>query len=166
MKLHTETQKYHRIEAFLLLGLFFILSCIFCLKLVFHSHEQPPYMLLVGGLALLATLVFMYYLLALRMDLSISQRTIKYKYRLYPFFFEKKKIRWEDVDHAKVIETSFGSSLSGFDVNFNLMEKRISLNGANGLEIELKNGNHIFLGSQNLSSLKSALQQLGSEKIR
>lgn len=160
MKLHKETQRCHRVEAFLLVGLFFVLSLAFCIKLILNTQIFSISMLMIGLGIVVVTSCILYYLLALRVDLSISESSIKYKYKLYPFVSEKKKIKWKDVEEAQVIETSFGSSLSGWGVHYNTMEKRVSVNGCNGLALRLKNGKSIFLGSQNLSSLRSALSNL------
>lgn len=164
MKLHTETQRCHRVEAFLLVGLFFVLSLAFCLKLILNTQIFSTYMLLIGLGIVTITSSLLYYLVALRVELSISESSIKYKYRLYPFLSEKKKIKWKDVEEAQIIETSFGSSMSGWGVHYNTMGKRVSVNGCNGLALRLKNGKNVFLGSQNLLSLRSALSSLGEEE--
>ncbi len=164
MKLHKETQKYHRIEAFILTAIFFILSVAFFIKTASHPEEYSTLMLLAGGGAIILSLAVFYYLTAQRVDLSVSESSIKYKYRVYPFLSEKRKIKWKDVEEARIVETSLGSSLSGFDVNFDMMEEKHSLNGTNGLALHLKNGSHVFLGSQNLSSLRSAISALEQNK--
>ena len=160
MKLHKETQKYDRFEAYFLLAFFILSGIALLIKLAFYTPDLSFTVLVMDLAVILISSGILYLLLNLRFDLSIGKSSIKYKYKISPFFTEKAKIKWKDVQEVKVVEGSPEASYSGHGVHFSTMDRRICLNGNSGLSLYLKNGKHIFLGCKNIDGVRNALSRL------
>ncbi|NBC24879.1 MAG: hypothetical protein GVX78_04610 [Bacteroidetes bacterium] len=89
----------------------------------------------------------------LKLKTTITNKGIKYK--LSPLHRSKHKISWDDVDRFKIIETPNMSSMQEFSMRY-WFEKKITISGRNGLAITTNDGDHYFIGSQDVEALKSA----------
>jgi len=150
-----ETQRFRDWGVMLLLGLL-VLGLIYR---GYHNLIDPgsvaasTYFLF----AVLLSIVLVYYL-SLRLFLKVDEKGIKYQF--YPWHSSKHRIKWEEVEDCEVIKTSPDAAMSGWTVNFE-PEKRFSVTGRrSGLKLELKNGEHIFLGTRHPEELSRTLQHL------
>lgn len=85
---------------------------------------------------------------------KVNEKGISYQY--FPLHDEAQKIKWEDIESIEIVSTSLATQLSGWNVQFS--NKNVySLSGRNGLDIELKNGERVFLGARNLNKLQKVI---------
>ncbi len=106
--------------------------------------------------SLMALSFFLFYLLNVRMRFAITEKSINYQY--FPLHYKKQKIKIEDVDYCAVVDNpSLPSTMNGSNLSFATQEKMFSVCGRKGLDIRLKNGDRVFLGSKNAKELQSAI---------
>lgn len=164
MKLYKEQQTFNRPEIYALVGLFIVLALADLIKLILYP-EEPFYLIMgidLGILALAGGALLL--LLRLRMKVSISDKSIKYQ--LYPFHSHRHKIRWSEVDEARIVDLPLESAMSGWGVHFSLLEKRISLCGYRGLFLRLKNGDAVMLGCRHTDALRENLSDIPEVRDR
>ncbi len=108
--------------------------------------------------SLIILTLLLVYLLSIKYRLSVSNKGINFQY--FPLHYKKQKIRTDEIQELKVVENSLLNSYNGADINFAVQEKMYSVCGRKGIQIKLKNGKNIFLGSKNPTRLKEAIQNL------
>lgn len=88
---------------------------------------------------------------------KVNEKGISYQY--FPQHQNTQKIKWEEIENVEIISTSAATQLSGWNVQF-ANENMYSLSGRNGLDVQLKNGDRIFLGAKNLDKLQKVIMKL------
>ncbi|MCB0620985.1 MAG: hypothetical protein KDC32_24585 [Saprospiraceae bacterium] len=155
---YREQQKFRRVEVLALLGLFIGLAVVRLIqKLSDPTGELLTTVLIYGGILILLVAAFLY-LVKMRLSLNINEKSITYRYG--PFQRRKYKIRWKQVENCKLVQTPAAAEASGWGVHFSSQERVYSLSGRTGLELELKNGDRVFLGSQRPSELRRVLHYI------
>ena len=102
--------------------------------------------------------------LSARLTTEIDEYVISY--RFYPFHFSPLKIRWEDVQLAYVRNCKPILEYGGWGLRFTFRNgKAYNVMGNAGLQLQLKNGKKIFLGTQKQSDLKNFMQVLYKREI-
>ena len=140
------------------LGFLTFIASIFFLQLLLQTPHEKTGILLgaIISVGYLAGITF--YLWRLQLKTEVNNKKIKFKYS--PLHSKKHSIKPNEIAHYKVVETPFLAKLSGWNVQFNTKEHVYSLSGRTGLELTLKDGQHIFIGSQKPAILKEALDSL------
>jgi hypothetical protein len=109
-----------------------------------------------------AGLVFLFY--AAHLDTEIDETGISYKFS--PFHFKKYKIDWESVEKAFVRKYSPLGEFGGWGIRYGFNKgKAYNVSGSMGLQLFLKNGKRILIGTQKQSDIESILQQLRDRGI-
>lgn len=116
----------------------------------------------VGSSCIVVLSFLMFYLLSIKMRVSISDKNISFQY--YPLHYKKHKIKLHNIAHCAVVDNSFIQSFSGANLNFAVQEQMYSCNGRKGLEIVLKNRERIFIGSRNPQELKEVIENVLNKK--
>lgn len=80
-------------------------------------------------------------------------------YQFYPVHVQPHHIDWDQVAGYRVVRTSPLGHLCGWGVDFSTREPRYSVSGRNGLELFLKNGDRLFIGSKNPKRLRKVLKK-------
>ncbi|MFK7908050.1 MAG: hypothetical protein AB8B69_23165 [Chitinophagales bacterium] len=155
--LFKEKQTFQKGKVILSAALTLVTAVFFLQLLLTSSYEKTG--VLVGGILSVGYLAGMtYYLWKLRLKTTVSNKSIKFKYA--PIHDKKQVIKPNEVADYKVVKTPLLAKMSGWDVHFNTREEIYSLSGRTGLELTLKDGQHIFIGSQKPAVLKNALDKL------
>jgi hypothetical protein len=100
---------------------------------------------------------------AILLILSIRLETIIYsdgvQYRFFPFQFRSGFIPWTEITRAEVRKYRPFAEFGGWGIRFNLKYKTTAYNisGNMGLELELKNGRKILIGTQRPDEVKTAV---------
>lgn len=161
-KFFTEKQ---RIKDPLLLGAFVALLAyslfLFGREIFMNSFENPVVLTLLG----VAVLVFgfgMWIVFHVRLKVDVTKKGITYK--MSPLHTKKKKIKWDEVETCKVIETPKVAHMHSGNMKF-WYEKKFTLSGRNGLAVITKEGDRYFIGTRETTELKKSIRKaLGKRK--
>jgi len=104
-----------------------------------------------------------YWYSRLRLRVSLNDKRIKYK--LSPLHNHSHKIEWSEVESCKIVKSPKMSQWHGSNIRF-LGERFFSVTGRNGLEIETKQGQNIFLGFAHVDALRAVLDKIFSGNKR
>lgn len=125
---------------------------------------QPNYFsaALLIGVALIVG-AGIWWLTRLTLKVTISEKGIKFK--LSPIQPKKKLIPWKKIDSCMIVKTPEAAQWCGGNITFN-HEKRVSLNGRNGLEIHTKEGENLFIGVKKVEGLRKSLDGIHTKLIQ
>jgi len=151
-----EKQRYENKVLLTILAISCIAALLGGVKRLVASHTDYPQTIFLFFTAL-AIGVIIWWLTKLKMKVNISNKRIKFK--MTPIHIKKQSIFWEDIEKCEIVRTSEAAQWSGGNITFN-HEKRISLNGRNGLALKTKKGEHYFIGCKNISRLQQALDKI------
>ncbi|TVR83039.1 MAG: hypothetical protein EA409_03665 [Saprospirales bacterium] len=106
----------------------------------------------------LISLGLIYLLSSVKLLTIVSKKGIKYQ--LFPFQYERKKIKWEDVEEYKVVNMPGKAIWSGWNVNFHSDQHNFGFGERSGLYIKLKTGENVYLGIEREEELKESIGKL------
>ncbi|MEZ4886317.1 MAG: hypothetical protein R3E32_16395 [Chitinophagales bacterium] len=155
--LFKEKQSYQKGKIMLLAIITMLVSGFFIQLFISTPYDKTA--VLFGGLVCVGYLAgITFYLWRLQLKTIISNKKIKYQYS--PLHNKKQTIKTKEIQDYQVVKTPLLAKLSGWDVQFNTMEHVYSLSGRTGLELILKDGQHIFIGTKKPIVLKDALDKV------
>lgn len=155
--LFQEKQTYTKGKVILLAIITLLTSAFFIQLAIKTPYDKTAIML--GGLICVGYLAgITFYLWRLQLKTVIKSKKIKFQYS--PLHAKKQTIKTKEIEDYQVIKTPFLAKLSGWDVQFNTSEQVYSLSGRTGLELTLKDGQHIFIGTKKPMVLKNALDKV------
>lgn len=108
-----------------------------------------------GGLVLLIILLFLF----MRLDTEIKGDGVYV--RFFPFASKLKVYEWEDIDKAYVRKYRPLIEYGGWGVRYGARGKALNVSGNQGLQLELKNGKKLLIGTRKPEELNAVLLQLG-----
>lgn len=159
-----ETQRFRQKWIFILLGiiiLLFIYAIIqqTILKIPFGDNPAPTWLL---GIFSLIPVLFLVLFYRSKLQLEISEKELTFHFR--PFHKKAKKISWSEIQQAYTRKYSPISEFGGWGLRRGLKGKAYTTSGDFGLQLKLKNGTQILLGSQKVEELEQILQEKGLYK--
>lgn len=100
-----------------------------------------------------------------RLTTRIDDLTVSYKYT--PYNWNQKIFRWSDIEQFELRTYSPISEYGGYGYRKNFFKKKtcVSVSGKTGLELHLKNGKKIMIGTQREADIKTFLNKLEEKKI-
>ena len=112
-------------------------------------------------LVLLLMTVTTMLLLSIRLDTEVDKDGIKYRY--FPFHLTTKAISWDDVSKAYIRKYNPIMEYGGWGIRWGTYGKGNAYNvaGNMGLQLVLKNGKKLLLGTQKADDLDRVIEQLG-----
>ncbi len=124
------------------------------LKQPFGTNLTPDWLLVVMGLLPLCMLYLIY---LIKFCFQIDEDGVKY--RFYPFHSSEKLIKWDEIAAIYVRKYKPTLEYGGWGIRTFSFKKNIAYNisGNNGLQIELKNGKKILLGTENPEELEKLI---------
>ena len=127
------------------------------LKHPFGENPSPDWFLI-----LMAILPFFLILLLLTIKLSIQINEQGIYFRFYPFHNSIKEILWKDIESVYVRKFKPISEYGGWGIRTISLKKNIAytISGDKGLQIELKDGKKILLGTQNPEEVEKIVSQI------
>ncbi|MGB1242591.1 MAG: hypothetical protein ACPG49_08720 [Chitinophagales bacterium] len=155
--LFEEKQTYTKSKV-ILLAVITLLTSAFFIQLAIQTPYDKTAVIL-GGLISVGYLAgITFYLWRLQLKTVINSKKIKFRYS--PLHAKKQTIKTKEIEDYQVVKTPFLAKLSGWDVQFSTREQVYSLSGRTGLELRLKDGQQIFIGTQKPIVLKNALDKV------
>ena len=106
------------------------------------------------GVALIPMLGLLIFMRMLQLKTNITPKSIHFQF----FPFVKKKIDWEEVANAEVVDYGF---VGGWGIRlFTSYGTVYNIRGRFGLALELKSGKKLLIGTQKPEALKAFIAQL------
>ncbi len=128
-------------------------------KTIGNNPAPDSIVLLMGLIPLMVMYLFYRILLKTRID------TDGIHYQLFPFHYKEKNISWDEIDKIYVRKyrpiMEYGGW--GYRIKFNRKDVAFNISGNMGLQIELKNGKKILIGTQNPIDINKAIEQMNSK---
>jgi len=116
-------------------------------------------LLLVGTFTMVFTFFICWGVLFAKLETKIKQKTIYY--RFIPFVWSWKKIRLNELDHFEVRKYKPVAEYGGWGYRYSFNKgKALNVSGNMGLQLILKNGKKVLLGTQKPKELKKVMQQM------
>lgn len=154
---YKENQRFRRTDIWLLLialigGTIYRFTDLFILH--GSGRERDLYLFLLSMLVLLGLSVI---LLSMRLVTKIDEKGIRFQ--CYPWHYRTHKVRWEEIAECRIIQMPLGAQLSGWNVSIGKPELFYSFTGRNGVELHLKDGRYLFIGSRQPEDLAMAIRE-------
>jgi hypothetical protein len=132
-----------------------LIGLIIIIEMVFDDSVRFNLTSGLGMLSILsATLLLSYLISNLKLKIKITSKGIHY--RMFPFLKKKRVVKWKDIQSCSVVESPVGTTVDRRLI-VNIIERKITLTGNNGISIITKSGDRYLIGSKNPEDLKSAL---------
>lgn len=156
-KLHKENQRFNDKVVLGIIGLGAAAALFGTLNALFISGE--PYLNALVYFALALVLGgWMYWLISLRLKVSVSKKSIKYTMST-PLNEVSEKIKWKEVENCTIVKTPKIAQWHGANLTYGA-ESRFSLSGRSGLSLTTKSGRQYFIGCDDVDQLQDAMGQL------
>lgn len=153
----TETQKFRKwwIWAVLLLPYLVLLVVFLFIRPLKEQEMETEFWVLL----FLVPLIGIFVILLLRLDTYIDREKITY--RFFPFHFKPRVYYWTDIESAYVREYKPMREYGGWGIRTSFRNgKAFNVSGNHGLQLVLKNGKKILLGTQQPVEIQRLLLQL------
>jgi hypothetical protein len=82
------------------------------------------------------------------------------EYRFFPLHFRNHKIEWNEVENYEVVKYHPIRDYGGWGIRYGFKGKAFNVSGNKGLQLYLKNGKKILIGTQRESELSEFLNKL------
>ena len=161
MKVFIEEQRFTQLWLHILLVISFVVSIVFVANDWYtsdttDSDAKRGFFILLGSMLLVYGLIF-----SLKLKTRIDEKGIHYQF--IPFHFSMKLILWSDLEKAYVRKYDAISEYGGWGMKGGLFWRKskgiaYNVNGDLGLQLELKNGKKILIGTQKENEIKRILR--------
>src|SRR5690554_2400600 len=155
-KIFKEKQK---IKDPLLLGAFIALLSysVFLLgRELFNNGFENAIPVFLLGIAVLIVGFGLWVLIRLQLNVAVTKKGIDYKMSF--LHAKKKRIKWDEVEECKVIETPKMAHMHGGNMKF-WYEKKFTLSGRNGISVITKDGERFFNGTRETADLQRSIKK-------
>ena len=145
----TENQKFHPLFswAFVFAGLMMLRACFFCPGIFF------------GALMMFFGAVFFYF-----MELRTEFDEEGIGYQFYPFHGSMRQISWDEIDEVWVRTYRPIREYGGWGIRYGFKGIAYNVRGNHGVQIILKDGSRILIGTQMADELYHFLNSQDIEK--
>jgi len=110
-----------------------------------------------SGIIIIAVVFILF--LYLKLKTRIDEKGVYYQF--FPFQWNSKFIPWKNIDKCYVRKYNAITEFGGWGIKFSFRKnigKAVTTKGKIGLQLELKNGNKILIGTQKKEELKRTIQ--------
>lgn len=159
-----ETQKFRQWWLWLILAIAILIPIgVFVDTYITNKQDATDGLFaLIPAVLIVGVVIFL--LLSAKLTTELDEYVINY--RFYPFHFSNQKIHWEDVKAAYVREYSPILEYGGWGLRYTFKNgKAYNVMGNAGLQLHLKNGKKVLLGTQKQNELQDFMQTLYNRKI-
>ncbi|MFK7832383.1 MAG: hypothetical protein AB8B52_03825 [Winogradskyella sp.] len=158
MKIFKEEQRFNQVWLIILIAVCALLSISVILISYFKATNTTSHLELfttIGMILLVSGLIFLF-----KLNTQIDEKGIHYQFS--PFHWSLKLIEWQDIDKAYVrkynaLNEYGGWGLKGGALWNSAKGKAINVSGDIGIQLELKNGKKLLIGTQQHDNAKSVL---------
>ena len=158
MRIFKEQQRFNQLWLIILI----IVSLLMPLGIILGTYIKAPESFskleLIGIVAIILItpcIIFMF-----KLNTRIDEKGIHYKF--FPFHLNYKFIKWNDLNNAYVRTYDALTEYGGWGLKGGLLWKKskgiaINVSGNIGIQLELKNGKKLLIGTQKLQEAKQVL---------
>lgn len=120
------------------------------------------------GLIMISIIPILIIILFLVSTLETEINELGVSYRFFPFHFNKKTIAWESIEKAYIRKYNPITEYGGWGFRLGLFGKgrAFNMSGNIGLQLELKNGNRLLIGTLKSEEIEQLLQKIKSKNIQ
>ncbi len=159
MKVFKEEQRFTQTWLIALLGISIIIPIILITKEYLEKNSSMTtneFLLTLGGIIVSLSFIFFF-----KLTTRIDETGIHYQF--FPFHFSLRLIKWSEVNKAYVrtydpISEYGGWGLKGGSLWNKKNGTAINVSGDIGIQLELKNGKRILIGTQKENEAKRVLE--------
>jgi len=134
-------------------------ALLFCIYLIRKSSTIGEMQVSVLGsvLIILIPVIIVILVMSIRLETLISSEGVSF--RFFPFQMKMRHIHWTEVTNAAVRKYRPLAEFGGWGIRFNVRYKETvyTISGNMGLELELKSGRKILLGTQKPGKIEEVL---------
>jgi hypothetical protein len=125
-----------------------------------HAGYKVPAQTAAALVGVVIPILLILFFLAMRLDTSIDEEGIGY--RFVPFHGTRRTIPWNEIAEVYVRQYSPLKEYGGWGIRNSMGKAGMAFNvrGDMGIQLVLKNGRKILLGTQKPEEVKQVLQQL------
>jgi hypothetical protein len=161
MKLHFIEKQYFK-STWILVLLTFI-NCLFIygiIQQVIFGNLWGNNPLSNSGLIILEGTIFGFsiWFLNIKFIVKVCDEGIYFTFRL--LWFKYKVIQFNQIEYCKTREYNAFKEFGGWGIQGTKSNKAYTISGKNGVQIGLKNGNKVLIGSQKPKSLTKAIEKI------
>lgn len=129
----------------------------------FGNHPVSDTSLLISSIFIFIFIILMdWLLLKVKLVTEINSDTIRY--RFYPFILRDRYLYWQDIEKSYIRQYKPLKEYGGWGIRFGHNGKALNIKGNNGLQLELKNGKKLLIGTQKPEELEELLITLGKSR--
>ncbi|MBA6156433.1 hypothetical protein H3Z83_07910 [Tenacibaculum sp. S7007] len=159
MKVFKEEQRFTQTWLIALLGISIVIPIILITKEYLEKNSSMTtneFLLTLGGIIVSLSFIFFF-----KLTTKIDETGIHYQF--FPFHFSLRLIKWSEIDKAYVrtydpISEYGGWGLKGGSLWNKKNGTAINVSGDIGIQLELKNGKRILIGTQKENEAKRVLE--------
>ena len=115
---------------------------------------------LIIGFVIVCVVFFLVIVLFSAVKLTVCIDRFGIEYRFFPFQLNFKKIAWDEIENYEVIKYRPLTDYGGYGVRYGFKGKAYNVRGNMGLQLTLKTGKKILLGTQKPTELNDYLKKL------
>jgi len=93
-----------------------------------------------------------------RLDTKINNESVRYK--LFPFHWKWRNINWRDIEKSEIRTYKPLKEYGGWGLQFGKSGNACTIKGNEGLQIYIKNGKKILIGTNNATALEEVLAKI------
>lgn len=153
--LFTETQKFRQVWIWLLLVI--VVGITLATQLFIHTVPTDS-ILFVRIISITIPLILVVLFYVFRLDTRIDESGVYY--RFYPVHIIENKIGWELIERIYVRKYSPLWEYGGWGIRGFGKNRALNVSGNMGIQLELKNGKKLLLGTQKPDEADAVLAQL------
>lgn len=113
--------------------------------------------LIVFYFSMASAMIMSSFLWSMRLHTKIDTGGIHY--RFFPFQFKWVNVSWKDIKQSDIRKFSAWSEYSGYGIRRGKSGKAFIINGNQGLQLTLQNGDKILIGTSQPDKIKSFLAE-------
>ncbi len=166
MKVFKEEQRFTQLWLHILLLMGFIVPIIIVVKEYIASRKNDDHAL-VELIIIVSSMVLVYGIIfLLKLKTRIDEQGIKF--RFIPFHFTHKSISWSEIEKAYVRKYDAISEYGGWGMKGGALWRKnkgvaYNVQGNLGLQLELKTGKKILIGTQKEAEINSVLRMYNNK---
>lgn len=146
-----ETQKFDNIWFFVILAVVSVIN--FVLYITVGETDLSSMMISYTAVLITGAIFLLF-----KLDTEINHHVIKFKF--FPFHFKWQEIPWSDVSDAHVRKYKPIMEYGGWGLRYGKGGKAYNTRGNMGLQLTLKNGKKVLIGTQQADNLSYFLSRL------
>lgn len=147
----TESQKFDSLWFFVILALVSVINLIIY---VYMKETDLTALVATYAMTIVGGLIFFFF----RLDTRYDQNGIEYKF--FPFHFKWHSIPWYEVKEAYIRKYKPLMEYGGWGIRYSKHGKAYTTRGNTGLQLKLKNGKSLLIGTQKPDEITYMIDKL------